>query len=241
VRLSKFALLALLPAAAHATCAIAVWTPTRIILGSDSRETYLSPYRGPTLSSQCKLRQIGPYFVIVSGVMQHRRSGFDVWDIIGESVARTSSVAEAAEDASIEIARRYAEVLRVERADSNRDYFSELETNAPVFAIAGFSNGRPYLAHYQYDLVRGTWIWRKKIYGRTREAGSMDYAYLCDPAGIELFKRRHPRWRTQDPLKVVPGMIAAAAHLGSIEVGGPTALLVMDSSGPHWESAGVCR
>jgi hypothetical protein len=237
----KFALLTVIPAIAHATCAIAVWTPTRIILGSDSRETYLSPYNGPTLSSQCKLRKIGPYFVIVSGVMQHRRSGFDVWNIIGESVARTNSVTDAAEDASIEIARRYVEVLRVGRADSNPDYLSELETNAPVFAIAGFSNGRPYLAHYEYDLLRGTWIWRKKIYGRTRQAGSMDYAYLCDPAGIELFKRRHPRWRTEDPLKVVAGMIAATARVDTTEVGGPTALLVVDSSGPHWKSAGSCR
>jgi hypothetical protein len=239
--LAKLVLLALIPAAAHATCAIAVWTPTRIILGSDSRQTYLNPHYGASLSNQCKLRQIGPYFVIVSGVMQHQRSGFDVWEILGESVARTNSVAEAAEDASIEIARRYADVLRVGRADSDRDYLSELEINAPVFAIAGFSNGRPYLAHYEYDLVHGTWIWRKKIYGQTREAGSMDYTYLCDPAGIETFKRRHPRWRSEDPLKVVPGMIAAAARLGSIEVGGPTALLVMDSSGPHWESPGFCR
>ncbi len=239
VGLPKFALLALLPAIAHATCGIAVWTPESLILGADSRETYLSPYHGPTSSTQCKLRQIGPYYVIVSGVMQHQRSGFDVFEILGESIVRTTTVTEAAEAAAGEITRRYAEVLNMSREDSSRKYQAELEINAPAFAIAGFSNGRPYLAHYEYDLVRGQLKWRKWIYGASR-TGSMDYAYLCDPAGIEMFKRQHPRWRTEDPLKVVKGMIAAAARVNTFEVGGPTALLVVESSGPHWESPGVC-
>jgi len=51
VGLPKLALLALLPAVAHATCAIAVWTPDSIILGSDSRETLLSPEYGQMDSS----------------------------------------------------------------------------------------------------------------------------------------------------------------------------------------------
>jgi hypothetical protein len=96
------------------------------------------------------------------------------------------------------------------------------------------------VAHYEYDLVRGVWTWRKWIYGRSR-AASMSFAYLCDPAGIEMFKRQHPRWRTEDPLKVVTGIIAAAARTDSFEVGGPTTLLVVDSTGPHWETPGVCR
>lgn len=237
---TRLALFALLPAIAHATCAIAVWTPESIILGSDSRETFLSPYHGPRASSQCKLRQIGPYYVVVSGIMEHERSGFDVFDILGESVMRTNSVTAAAEVAAVEIARQYAGVLRMASRDSSRKYLSELESNAPVFAIAGFSGGRPYLAHYEYDLVRGEWKWRKWIYGKSREAGSMDYAYLCDPVGIDLFKRQHPRWRTEDPLKVVKGMIAAAGRVDSAEVGGPTALLVMERSGSHWESTGTC-
>ncbi len=240
VRLPKLALLALIPAVAHATCAVAVWTPESIVLGSDSRETLLSPEYGQRSSSECKLRQIGPYYIIVAGIMQHRRTGFDVFDILGESIARTNSVTEAAEDAADEIARRYARVLRMAREDSSMSYVRRLETNAPVFAIAGFSNGRPYLAHYEYDLVRGTWTWRKRVYGRSRE-GSAEYVYLCDPHSIEMFKRQHPRWQSEDPLKVVPGMIASAARWDSSEVGGPTSLLVVDSSGPHWESSGVCR
>jgi hypothetical protein len=217
-----------------------VWTPESIILGSDSRETYLSPGRLPTSSSQCKLRQIGPYYVIVAGVMQHQQSGFNVFDILGESIMRTQSVTEAAEVAAGEIARRYAEVLRMSRRVSSTEYQSELEINAPAFAIAGFSSGRPYLAHYEYDLVDGQLKWRKWIYGQSRQDGSMNYVYLCDPAGIERFKRQHPKWRTENPLKVVEGMIAAAARVDTLEVGGPTSLLVVDSSGPRWERPGVC-
>jgi hypothetical protein len=234
------ALFAFIPPFAHATCAIAVWTPDRMILGSDSRETFLSPEYGQRSSNECKLRQIGPYYVIVAGIMLHQRTGFNVFDILGESIARTNSVTEAAEEASNEIARRYARVLRLAREDSSGSYMRRLESNAPVFAIAGFSNGRPYLAHYEYDLVRGTWAWRKRIYGGSREGGSMSYVYLCDPHSIEMFKRQHPRWQSEDPLKVVPGMIASAARWDSAEVGGPTALLVLDSAGPRWESSGVC-
>ncbi len=230
----------MLPAIAHATCGIAVWTPGSIILGSDSRETYLRPGQEPTSSSQCKLRQIGPYYVIVAGVMQHHQSGFDVFEILGDSITRTQSVTEAAEVASVEIARRYAEVLRMSRQNSSTEYRSELEINAPAFAIAGFSGGRPYLAHYEYDLVGGQLKWRKWVYGNSRQDESMEYAYLCDPAGIERFKRRHPKWRMEDPLQVVEGMIAAAARVDTLEVGGPTSLLVVDSSGPRWESPGVC-
>jgi hypothetical protein len=233
-------LLGLLTAVAHATCGIAVWTPERIILGSDSRETYLTPFHGTSSSTQCKLRQIGPDYVIVSGVMQHERSGFNVFDILGESIMRTNSVTDAAEDAAGEIARRYAEVLRVSRGSSSREFLSELEINAPVFAIAGFTDGRPYLAHYEYDLVDGQWKWRKWVYGASRSDGSMDYAYLCDPAGIAMFQRQHPQWRTEDPLKVIAGMIRAAARVDTVEVGGPMALLVIDSSGSRWENPGVC-
>ena len=234
----KLALLAFIPVIAHATCAIAVWTPDRIILGSDSRETYLSPEYGQRSLDQCKLRQIGPYYVIVAGILRYERTGFNVFDVLGESIARTNSVTDAAEDASNEIARRYAKVLQLARGDSSASYRQSLEVNAPVFAIAGFANGRPYLAHYEYNLVRGTGTWRKRIYGRS--GGSMNYVYLCDPYSIDMFKRQHPNWRTEDPLKVVPGMIASAGRWDSGEVGGPTALLVVDASGPHWENSGVC-
>ena len=128
-----------------------MWTPDHLVLGVDSKETFLSPYHEPTTSTECKLRQIGPYYVLVSGVMQHRRSGFDVWKVIGESVSHTGSVTEAAADAADEISRRWDDVLRVARDGPNRDYRRELESNAPVFAIAGFSEGRPYLAYYEYD------------------------------------------------------------------------------------------
>lgn len=237
---AQLALLALLPAAAQATCAIAVWTPDHLVLGVDSKETFLSPYHEPTTSTECKLRQIGPYYVLVSGVMQHRRSGFDVWKIIGQSISRTDSVTEAAADAAVEISRRWDDVLRVARNGPNREYRRELESNAPVFAVAGFSKGRPYLAYYEYDLVRGAWTWRKEIYG-PRTGDTMGYAYLCDLRGINAYKRAHPQWRREDPLKTVPGMIAATARLDSSEVGGPTALLVVDATGSYWESAGTCR
>jgi hypothetical protein len=241
VPVSKLALLALLPAAAHATCAIAVWTPESIILGADSKEIFLSPNQGQSFYYECKLRQIGPYYVLVAGVMHHRQSGFNVWEILAESVARTNSVPEAAEAASVEIGRRYGELLRSARQEASAEYLGRLKNNSPDFAIAGFSGGRPYVAHYEYDLVRGAWTWHKRIYGRSREPGSMDYTYLCDPNGIEAYKRRHPQWRTEDPLKTVAGMIASTARVDSSEVGGPTALLVVDANGPRWESTGTCR
>lgn len=225
---------------ARGTCAIAAWTPERIILGADSRETILNPDLGPTSFEACKIRQIGVFYVIISGITEHRRSGFNVWEIIARSVRATNSVPEAAEAAAAEIARRYADVLKSAGETSARGYVSGLESNAPAFAIAGFSHGGPYLAHYEYNRVRGRWTWRKDLFGRSK-ADTMGFAYLCDPRGIARYKRSHPGWRRDDPVKTVSGMIAATAAVDSSEVGGETSLLVVDRSGSRWVNPGRCR
>jgi hypothetical protein len=239
-RYPAVALLLLVPAAAKATCAIAVWTPDRIIIAADSKETILNPDRGPVSFNECKIRRIGAYYAAVSGVTEHRRTGFDVWRILEESVRGAGSVPDAAEAAAAAIARRYAEVLEAARESGDAKYVHGLESNAPEFAIGGFSGGRPYLAQYQYDLVRGRWVWHKDVFGRSA-GDSMGLAYLCDPRGIERYKRRHPRWRSDDPLKTVTGMVAETAGIDPSEVGGATAVMVLDQSGVRWVNAGMCR
>lgn len=236
----KLAVLFSLPVLAHATCAIALWTPERIILGADSQETVLNPDRGSSAFYACKIRQIGAFYVIISGITEHRRSGFDVWEILRESVRHTDSVPDAAERAAAEIARRYADVLQSAGETSAGTYLCGLRSNAPAFAIAGVSRGEPYLVHYRYDFVRGKWMWRKDIFRRST-GDRMGLAYLCDPRGIERYKRRHPRWRTEDPLKMVSGMIAETARIDPNEVGGATSVMVLEKSGARWVNPGVCR
>jgi hypothetical protein len=236
----KLALLLLLPAAAKATCAIAVWTPDRIIIGSDSRQTVLTPDRGPVSFTQCKIHQIGPYYAAASGVTEHRRTDFDIWTILAESARDAASVSEAAETAAAAIGRRYREILKTARESGDAEYLRGLESNAPEFVIAGFSGGRPYLAQYQYDMVRGRWAWRKDLFGPS--AGeSMGFAYLCDPRGIARYKRLHPGWRTDDPVKTLTGIIKEAARADPSEVGGDTEVMVLDHAGVRWISLGMCR
>jgi hypothetical protein len=236
----KLALLLLLPAGANATCAIAVWTPDRIIIGADSRQTILNPDRRPASLSQCKIHQIGPYYAAVSGVTEHQRTGFDIWTILEESVQGSRSVPEAAEAAAATIAWRYGAVLKAARESGDAKYVHGLEANAPEFVIAGFSSGHPYLVQYQYDMVHGRWMWRKDLFGVSARE-SMGLAYLCDPHGVARYKRRHPRWRSDDPVKTVNGIIAATAQLDRSEVGGETTIVILQHSGVNWVTQGMCR
>ena len=236
----KLALLFSLPVLAHATCAIAVWTPERIVLGADSQETVVNPDRGKSSFEACKIRQIGAFYVIISGITEHRRTGFNVWGILSESVRGTDSVLDAGEKAAAEIARRYADVLQSARETGANAYLRGLRSNAPAFAIAGFSRGAPYLVHYRYDFVRNRWIWRKDIFARS-SGDRMGLAYLCDPRGVQRYKRSHPGWRTEDPAKTVSGMIAETSRIDPTEVGGATSVMVMEKSGARWVNPGMCR
>jgi hypothetical protein len=195
-------LLALLPATSWATCAIAVWTPTALILGADSMERVVNPHDAGRTISECKIQQVGEYYVLVSGLTRHQRTGFDTWEILASSIRQTHSVFDAAELAISEIEKGYAEVLRSARRNTDSRFVNSLEVNAPVFAIAGFENGTPYLAYCSYDKVRGRFAWKKQFYpnaGPPRIA----FTYLCGDYGVAQYKSRHPNWQRDNPVKTV--------------------------------------
>ena len=217
-------LLAFLPATVQAACAIAVWTPSRIVLAAQAAASF----------NECTLRRVGGYYVLVSGMTEYERTGFDVWAIIGASVDRSNSVLGAAAAAAVGIQQGYQEVLHSTREKANRRSVAGLESDAPVFAIAGFEGGQPYLARYSYNLVKGAWIWHMQTFP-SRDAPAIAFTYLCDPRGIEIYQRKHPEWRADDPVKTVAGMIAAAG------ADAPAAILVLDRAGAHWKNPGACR
>ena len=231
--------IALLPVAVHATCAIAVWTPTSLILGADSMERVVNPHDAGREISECKVQQLGNYYVLVSGLTLHRRTGFDTWAILSSAIRQSSSVFEAADLAIADIERGYAEVLKSARLNTDARFVHNLELNAPVFAIAGFEGGRPYLAHCSYDKIRGRWTWTKQLFPREGPA-QVSYTYLCEQRGVSMYKGRHPNWRRDNPAKVVQGMINNEEQILPEEVGGPVSLVVIDKNGAHWKNRGVC-
>ncbi len=237
---AKFTLLlASLPLTLHATCAIAVWTPTSLTLGADSMERVVNPNDAGREISECKVQQIGNYFVLVSGLTHHRRTGFDTWGILSSAIRQSGSVFEAADLAVAEIERGYAAVLRSARQNTDERFVHSLEQNAPVFAIAGFENGRPYLAHCSFDKVRGRWTWTKQLFP-SADRPPVAYTYLCEQHGVSMYKSQHPNWRRDNPAKVVQGMIRTEEQVLPDEVGGPVSLVVIDKNGPHWKNQGVC-
>src|SRR5579863_5012928 len=98
-------LLTLLPITLHATCAIAVWTPTSLVLGADSMERVVNPTDAGRAISDCKVQQMGNYYVLVSGLTKHPRTGFDTFGILSTAIQQSGSVFEAADLAIAEIER----------------------------------------------------------------------------------------------------------------------------------------
>jgi hypothetical protein len=236
VRLS-FALL--LPAIAHATCAIAVWSPEKIVLGADSMERIINPDNAGRAVNECKIQQTGNYYVLVSGITLHRRTGFDTFQIISDSIRQSNSVFDAAELAMNEVERGFLNVLVSARQNTDARYVRDLELNSPTFAIAGFEGGQPYMVHCSFDKIRGRWTWTREHYS-VAHRGGVAYAYLCGQRGVNFYKRGHPNWWRDDPARTVAGMIATEASSVPQEVGGPLALVVLDRMGAHWRSGGVC-
>lgn len=228
----------LLPGIAQATCAIAVWTPEKIVLGADSMERVINPENNGGAVNQCKIQQAGNYYVMVSGITSHRRTGFDTFAIIAASIRQSDSVFEAADLAMNEVERGFMNVL-VSAKDTDGRYIANLELNSPTFAIAGFERGRPQMVYCSFDKIRGRWTWTRDDYPNARQGG-IAYAYLCGQRGINFYKRGHPNWRREDPVRTVAGMIAAEARSVPREVGGPLALVILDRGGAHWRSGGVC-
>jgi len=231
---------ALLPVTLHATCAIAVWTPNSLVLGADSMERVVNPTDAGRAISDCKVQQVGNYYVLVSGLTRHPRTGFDTWGILAAAIQQSGSVFEAADRAVAEIEKGYAEVLRSARHNTDARFVHSLELNAPVFAIAGFEGGRPYLAHCSFDKVRGQWAWTKQFFPAAGGTPS-SFTYLCEQRGVSMYKGGHPNWRRENPAKVVEGMIRMEARILPEEVGGPVSLVVIDRNGAHWKDRGVCR
>jgi hypothetical protein len=235
---ARFALL-LAPLTLHATCAIAVWTPTSLVLGADSMERVVNPNEPGRDISECKVQQIGNYFVLVSGLTRHRRTGFDTWGILSAAIRQSASVFEAADLAVAEIEKGYEGVLRSARQNTDARFVHNLELNAPVFAIAGLEAGRPYLAHCSFDKIRGRWTWTKQFFP-SAEPTPVAYTYLCDQHGVSIYQSRHPNWRRDSPVGVVQGMIRMEEQILPEEVGGPVSLVVIDKNGAHWKNMGVC-
>jgi hypothetical protein len=236
---ARFALL-LAPLTLHATCAIAVWTPTSLVLGADSMERVVNPNDPGREISECKVQQIGNYFVLVSGLTRHRRTGFDTWGILSSAIRQSGSVFEAADLAVTEIEKGYAAVLRSARLNTDAKFVHNLELNAPVFVIAGFEGGRPYLAHCSFDKILGRWTWTRQFFPSDRSGTPVAYTYLCEEHGVSMYKSRHPNWRRDNPVKVVQGMIRMEEQVLPEEVGGPVSLVVIDKNGAHWKNVGVC-
>ena len=232
-------LLTLLPITLHATCAIAVWTPTSLVLGADSMERVVNPTDAGRAISDCKVQQMGNYYVLVSGLTKHPRTGFDTFGILSSAIQQSGSVFEAADLAIAEIERGYAAVLRSARRNTDARFVHSLEQNAPVFAIAGFEGGRPYLAHCSYDKIRGQWTWTKQLFPGAGPTPT-SFTYLCEQRGVSMYKGRHPNWRRDNPAKVVQGMISMESRILPEEVGGPVSLVVIDKNGAHWKERGVC-
>lgn len=229
----------LLPVIAHATCAVAVWTPNKIVLGADSMERVINPDNNGPVVNQCKIQQDGNYFVVVSGITLHRRTGFDAFAILAASIQKSGSISEAADLAMNELERGFLKVLIAARQDTDPGYLANLEVNSPTFAIAGFEGGRAYLLYCSFDKVGGQWAWSRAYYPNT-DGGSIAYAYLCGRRGIDTYKHAHPNWLREDPAKTVAGMIGMQSRASPDKVGGPTAVLVLDRTGAHWRSGGVC-
>lgn len=235
----RLSLVLLAPVLAHATCAIAVWTPDRIILGADSMERVINPGSAGRAVNECKIQQAGDYYVVVSGITHHRRTGFDTFQTIANSIAQSESVFEAADRAMNEVERGFLNVLLSVREDTDARYIANLELNSPAFAIAGFDRGRAQLVYCSFDKIHGRWTWTRRNYPGNQSSG-VAYAYLCGQRGVNFYKRGHPYWWREDPVRTVAGMIATEARTVPQEVGGPLALLVLDRAGAHWRSGGVC-
>lgn len=202
-------------------------------------ERIINPADSGGAINDCKIQQAGNYYVMVSGITHHRKSGFDTYSIISASIHRSTSISEAADLAMSEIERGFLNVLIQAKQNNDARYMTDLETNSPTFVIAGFEAGRGYMVYCSFDKIRGHWTWTRAYYP-DGTGDSVAYAYLCGKRGVNAYKHDHPNWLRDDPERTVTGMIAAETRIAPKEVGGPLALMVLDRTGPHWRSGGVC-
>ena len=232
--------IALLPVAVHATCAIAVWTPTSLILGADGVERVVNPHdagRESLASVRSSSWEIITCWFPVSRCIEERDS------IPGRFCPRRFVKA-------VRCLRRRTWPLRISNADMRRcssprgltlTRGSSIIWNLTRRCLRSrdLREGVPYLAHCSYDKIRGRWTWTKQLFPREGPA-QVSYTYLCEQRGVSMYKGRHPNWRRDNPAKVVQGMINNEEQILPEEVGGPVSLVVIDKNGAHWKNRGVC-
>ncbi len=228
----------------HGTAAIGIWTPSKIVLATDSKVRHVVAKMPDTSYCACKIINVGKFSFAVSGIYDDPSVGYDAWKLAREELGKAKTVSEAA--VAVEKAIRPQLEKAVSRLMKNNP--SVLSKSYLAFAIAGDDSDSLNLAIR--DFVPGTHTALTDVlvedYPGAKRVGA-------DSIGLSIFgerdaiDRRYPDsalaklLRSQDITLSAIQLVQLEIESNSSTVGPPRTVLEVSKSGRKWIERGLCE
>jgi hypothetical protein len=125
----------------HGTAAVAIWTPDKIVLATDSKVRHLVGSREVSYNT-CKIIVVDKFSLAMSGIYNNPATGYDAWELAKNALRGVETVPFAASAVERSI-RPKLQTAILEMKKSNP---LALTKSYSAFAIVGVDSGRLILA-----------------------------------------------------------------------------------------------
>lgn len=227
---------------ARATTILAIWEPTAVTVGVDSRITSHTN-NGDFYSDQCKLWSVGGFYFTATGILNDG-AGFNVFNLSKQAAAAGGPIAAVAERfRKLAGAALPGVAARIAKLDPNMFTPEKPYLEIIVFGFEKDSAAISALSFHQ-DPDRPTRI----------EIGSVDWYNPDDlPKGedagffsmgdhmrMDRYMDALPDWSIGKSREETVRKMIELEIKDNPNVGGPISIVRMDKTGVHWVAEGTC-
>ncbi len=237
------AALLLLSNPARATSVVAVWTPTAVVIGADSKINTID--RSAT-SKLCKLHALRDVVWSSSGILQYRARNFNVDDIVAAELSSDQPIDAAVKKIEAVAASRLAELLRIIRVENPAQY-PQFETVVLQIVIGAKDRAGPRLRVMEFANAPTAASAPVSIDTRIWDcpapfcAGLAPFALGRSDAVLHELSMNPSIWETLGLSGAIRHLIETEISDQSSDVGPPVAIAELTDDGVRWISKGVCQ
>lgn len=222
---------------------MAVWTPQKLVIGSDSKITMVKKRDILGIKTSCKIKQHGSFFFTAAGLTEGRKNSqviFSVGMFVTKASAVGQGIQEIATAFAILIREPFKQAMQKIKRENPAFYKERIEGKAPLqVAFAGFEDRTPVLVII-YFKVQSMASGRVSI---SQHGGScpgetcnekVEKALLGENEEMTRITEADPEWWNPDLVGGVRKLIQAAIEDKPDTVGPPIDILEIDSFGARW-------
>lgn len=216
-----------------ATTLIAIWSPSRLLIGADSNVITSMP---DIVGSGCKITQDGSTFFAFSGLVEDKSVGYNVAAIARQASETQGTLSQRMEQFVSLVNDPLTRAVTAVQHDSP-DQYAYLQQNHPALQaiFAEQEPGAPQLGVVAFTLgIDGTLLHYTKMVADGDDGRGPRIIYAGKQDQIRSYLSSHHDWFIGDQAGLIRSLIQSEANNSSGEVGGPIDILSVEPNNSYW-------